>query len=69
MSKQPTPAIKKHNGRVVIRSVRDFNSYWQCGQWVDGIENATKYANEEQAEFVVGLRNLRNVEVLTHIAA
>ena len=46
-----------------IRSTRDENSYWQCGQWVTGVNNATKYPSVQEAECVASLRSLRNIEI------
>lgn len=30
--------------------------YWQCGSWVFGLQNATKYRNKDDADGVIALR-------------
>jgi len=64
MSK-PLSKIKRHNGTAVIMSTRDPDSYWQCGQWVTGIENATTYCTDDEAYCVISMRSLRDVVVTT----
>ena len=34
------------------------NGYWQCGQWVGIMDNATKYASEDECRAVQHFRNL-----------
>ena len=56
--------LKKHNNAVYIKSTREKDEYWQCGQWVRGVENATRYFDVSEAEMVIALRSLHNVEII-----
>lgn len=57
--------MPKHiQNEVCIKSIKDRDTYWQCGQWVTGIENATLYRDEEEANKVILTRNLHDVEVI-----
>ena len=34
------------------------NGYWQCGQWVETMDRATKYSSTEECAAVQHFRNL-----------
>ena len=38
--------------------------YWQCGQWVSRLVDATKYPSEDEAHSVIAMRQLNNVNVI-----
>lgn len=64
MSKITIPRASS-NERVVIRSTRKSTEYWQCGMFVSGVDNATHYISEDEANKVISLRQLRGVEVVS----
>lgn len=55
---------RRHNECVVIRSTREKDSYWQCGLWTRGLNNATRYISVEEATQVTLYRNIRDCEVV-----
>jgi hypothetical protein len=55
--------IASHNGNFVIKSNRQPDTYWQVGQWVQGVSNATLYSDENEASMVIALRNIRDATI------
>lgn len=49
------------NSRVIYNTTK--RMYWQCGVWVDKKSDATIYPNDDEAQLVVALRRLGNVEI------
>ena len=56
--------LKRHNSEIYIRSTKDPSQFWQCGVWVVGERNATRYIDRDAAEKVIALRSLHNVEII-----
>ena len=58
--------LREHKQKVYIRSTRkdDLSMYWQCGQWVNGVANATRYYDAQEADMVIAFRNLHDVEIV-----
>lgn len=50
-------------------SIQDGSNFWQCGMWVKGIHNATKYPSESEADAVKATRNLHNGTVVPNNGA
>lgn len=38
--------------------------WWQCGVWVESIHDATTYTCHDEAEKVILLRSLRDVDII-----
>ena len=64
----PKVALKSHKQAVYIQSSKETDMYWQCGQWVKGMKNATRYYDAQEADMVVALRSLHDVEIIEAIS-
>lgn len=49
---------------VIIKSTTEDNTYWQCGMWVRGKQNATRYVDSNEANGVIQLRSLHDIEII-----